>query len=512
MQNNPYKLSELIDRAYQTISKYLDSEPESRDYKGLNYKQCINILYEKTLLSVASQFHVLFPSHYYKAMYVIDNVLETETILGWLEHNHRICLIDIGCGAGAASAAFIDTVHTLALEGRLNNDINICCIGVDVNPYALGLYGKFLTEIKESLKTSRLSIDIHLIREGLPQIETIVQVLENKREEWGQPRISQLLVMQMNIVDPLSGLHYERGKAQNILGEFGFALSEGEVIFGKREARAYGQLLHESKIDCLNIITVGTDNYDENKYPLPYRVDEMSQAISQHAEKNGHTQKLIPVSQHTVIYENPLGSYFRTRKNVNHNSQFYAAINFITNKDLLDDKRWQDILSVDNLQLAWVRARQNLMRESLFDETELRLFEQNLEANLARLSRQLANYMEILIEDETIFYDTPKSSEKSRPRGLTRLEEEIVAAAAIQDISKELSARYPRSYAYRINSPRSRGNEYLYQYWFDLYRKYIKDAQEAAVKYEDTAVVVQTDIKGFYEKIIQQRLIDIAND
>jgi hypothetical protein len=69
-----------------------------------------------------------------------------------------------------------------------------------------------------------------------------------------------------------------------------------------------------------------------------------------------------------------------------------------------------------------------------------------------------------------------------------------------------------KSYAYKFSRYYGeRDTEYLYEHWFDSYTKYINHARNAAESHED-CVVIQTDIKSFYTRIVRDQLAEISSD
>ena len=73
-------------------------------------------------------------------------------------------------------------------------------------------------------------------------------------------------------------------------------------------------------------------------------------------------------------------------------TSFPLDVRKITNTGLDGDQDWHKVIRVENLELAWARARALLQREVMYDEIEIRLFERNREANLRRLHLELVSY------------------------------------------------------------------------------------------------------------------------
>ncbi len=106
-----------------------------------------------------------------------------------------------------------------------------------------------------------------------------------------------------------------------------------------------------------------------------------------------------------------------------------------------EDNEWNKLISLENIELAWVKARNNLFNESFYDEIEIRLFENNLDENLQTLVDNLVDslYSEnFLPPNQYIDYKFVKGRTKGRPKQITRLEEEILAIAILQTIGQKL--------------------------------------------------------------------------
>lgn len=159
--------------------------------------------------------------------------------------------------------------------------------------------------------------------------------------------------------------------------------------------------------------------------------------------------------------------------------------------------------------MAWARARNNLLRETLCDETEMRLFELSLDVRLERLREQLCAYAsDVALTDEMLSYKVPKNLKVSRSKVLSRIEEEILSVAIIQKLGDKASQLRGSSYAYRISGKHEyKDTEYLYEYWFKAYCYYMKKARDSAHNYPNGAIL-RLDIESFYTKIVQDHLCE----
>jgi hypothetical protein len=161
--------------------------------------------------------------------------------------------------------------------------------------------------------------------------------------------------------------------------------------------------------------------------------------------------------------------------------------------------------------LAWVRARRNLLHiESCYDEIEIKLFEHNLDNNLRIIQEKLVALCDEVIDGkEVINYNFVKSSSASRPKQLSRLEEEILAAAIIQIIGKKAEIDF-YSYCPQKESL-NEATEYLYENYLGGYKTFLAEARSSAEEYQDGAVI-RTDIKSYYTMVVQSQLLDITKN
>jgi len=238
---------------HEWLSQVPDLSDTSRNYKRKSIRNKVNkLLSVHDLFSAAAQYYVLFPAHFFKVAYTLEKVIGVEKLRGWLEYNPRICLIDVGCGAGAASAAFTNSLLDLQDEETLNQPLDVYCVGIDINPHAIVLYDQFLRRLKGKVKESGINLEHNLIPHGdLRAIGRLKDFLNIQREKWQQPYIHQVLVMQVNVVSPFSR-RYENIEADyGELADLGVDLSllgEYHQAFGREEASAYKQVLEDVSI------------------------------------------------------------------------------------------------------------------------------------------------------------------------------------------------------------------------------------------------------------------------
>ena len=508
-------LHPLINDSYVHTKSWLDSRPDLT-YRNLSYEQIKTLLRknEYSLQNAAAQFHTYFPGHHFKVIEVLQNALSKDTVLNWLKYNPHICILDIGCGAGAASSGFIELLLTLQEQRAITQDVSLFCLGVDPNRYAAVLYSQFLSNLKEKVQSSKaykLHITHKIILEGFPAATSqIITALQQQREVWRQPQFAHCIIMQVNVVSPLQDSFNKRQDDRLVLMEMGLddsILAQDDTEFGIQECLAYRSIFESVLIDNLHVFTVSTDNH-----MLDQRVVEMGQALNRTFIDRRHRINLLAEGQYSVNYFNPADSFWGNN-NRPYPTTFHANITSILNEELRTDSDWQEVISEDNLQLAWVRARQSLLGESFIDEIGIRIFEINRDDNLKRMQLQLMAYANDLAKnDDYIAYKVPKSLESVRPRGLSHFEEELLSIAIIQKLGKKESQLRGSSYAYRISSRTyQRNTEYLYEPWFDAYKHFIRDARTEATKYANGAVI-RVDIRSFFTNILQNQLIEMTQN
>jgi len=511
----------LIADAYNAVHQWIESKvKDANGYKQIPYSNLKQKLQETDWKHIAFQYYALFPAHYFKAAHSLDSIIGKEQLTTWLRHKQKVCVLDVGCGAGAGSAAFLEAVIRLKEQGKLTNDVNILLIGVDPSIRAIGLYHQMMTNLRTSV-SDLINLNFKAINNGFPNAtSTIINHLRQDRELSKLPCLSNVLVMQLNVISPFSQTYRNCQENYDELRELGIdidiSIAESNQGLGTAEAQAYKQLVEDVPIDELNILTIGTKNMEKHvqigtnsEVTLNERIKEMASTLRQ-IIGNRHSVHQGNADWYRVHYRNPLNSYWREQRNSRcYYSDFYADFQTIWSADLAEDQDWNDVISLDNLKLAWARARNNLLREAFCDETEIRLFEINLDARLDGLREQLCAYAnDVALNDDRISYRVPKNITNTRPRALSRIEEEILSVAVIQRLGDKASQLRGSSYAYRISGRYgNRDTEYLYEYWFKAYCYYIKKAQDSANKYPEGAIL-RVDIESFYTKIIQSQLCD----
>lgn len=447
--------------------------------------------------SIAKQFWVYMPGHSFKVEHTIDK-LEKQHMLPF--HTKRACLavVDIGCGGATASTAVINTMLK-----KLTMDTQVLFIGVDTNCCAVQLYDWMMNGYT-NVPILRDRIDYHVLTKGMPEALTyIAEGLHQAKIKWGIPSLNDLWVIQSNVVRPLYNTWEKDNDIQESL-HLDVARGLIPTDFGEVEARAYEQLLQLTEADRMLILTVATNDIKWRNSSKLFGESVMRTFNAKgHKPSSLHTP-LDPDQPFSVSYINPDKSYWRMQRR-NYTVKFYADVELIESQRFHADRDWQEVISDDNLRLAWARVRAAMIRESLVDEVGLKLFESNLIHNLEVIRDQLLTYTIRLTDLSRLFYSIPKDENKSRSRALQSVQEEILAVAVIQVLGRNVQELMSRNYGYRLSLPDR--TEYLYRPWFRSYGRYRNVVRKTIQGSDENGIALKSDIANFYPSIPQERLL-----
>ncbi len=112
-----------IASAYSAVHEWLAKQQETKGYKNISLQEAGKLLSEKTLKSAATQYNHFFPAHYFKVIYTLENIVTSQKFLHWIDTNQHIYLIDIGCGAGAATIAFLEKIISFREKELFTNSL-----------------------------------------------------------------------------------------------------------------------------------------------------------------------------------------------------------------------------------------------------------------------------------------------------------------------------------------------------------------------------------------------------
>lgn len=513
-----YAMHSVIEEAYSHVHDLFDQDDEAKHYRGITWEE-VKLLPSpdgikdstKRAAFAAAYFHYFFPTHHFKVCHALrsDKFIGQDRLMSWVRYNPHLLMLDIGCGDGAASTAFIDSLLRLRELKQLDpRPIQLLTIGIDLSYYRLKVYEHMMEATAQ--RSKEFGIDVQFatfpnsVRESIGGVTSTVQ--EIVKEVWALPSLHHGLAITANMMDLMKKqdiVERERLKGRTRLS------SHPAPPLGKHLADFYLSVFDLVPMDHLHIVTIDTS---------PEDVTDIVQSAMRQLEHRLSGSRQIDgtnVSLDSIHINNPERSHWVARRIKPVRSTdldpFMVSVAHVHSHDLAKDQRWKQILSRENMELAWARARYEALRESFCDEIELRLFEANLDANLERLSGELEAYA-IRSGYLVLSYATPKDSNKGRPRGINRFEEEVLMVAMIQVIGSDEMRLSPTSYAYRLapeNSPERGATEYLYQRWSDSWLSFRTEIAKA-LKASPNGFALKYDITAFFTDILQARLKEIV--
>lgn len=502
-----YVMHPLIQGAYQRVHDWFETQPDMKGYKNFTYKSDAGrVLKRENLVDAAFNFNHYFPTHYFKACHSTqaEQAVGLEKLASWLRYNPYLTVIDVGCGDGAGSVAVIDALLKLRQEDQLDTRrIQVHCVAVDPNPNGLVIYKKMLNEVAQSVVNLGIDIVTDLVKSTVSEASGATEnYLFKMRHQWKQPSLSHAIFIMSNLTDILYARHNEETVSLNNYDRFGVSLKER---FGEPVSAFIRHLFGEVPIDHLHLLSIDTE-----PEKIQLAVSQMVDDLKIRMDEKGHLFKHSNIQLETIKFQNPEPAYWRKRGYIEKEiDPFVVFAGHIDNQDLTTDERWKKIIASENLELAWARARQEMLRESFVDEIEIRLFEQDLSANLKRLGLELENYaVRFGYVNQILNYGFPKNTEVDRPRGLTWLEEEILMVAIIQVIGLNQLKISPHSYAYRLspeNLPERGSTEFLYERWSTAWKQYREDIETYAKKHMSGSAI-KIDIQSYFTRILHDRL------
>lgn len=510
-----------IDKAYSSVFNWLSSLTPDFDRRGApsNLDATGDLPLDQR--NTAREFTYLLPNHHMK-VYQTLLVVEAEGVdqhTGSILDRPRVAIIDDGCGGGTASVALISLIvnyQKYKLDKQLPIfPVTVSCFGIDKKDAALEIYGKFVSECADRIRHLLINVEEIGIRPGtLP--ENTARIIEWLAD---QGRTYCLTFGLANLIRSLAREHRQTRERRLLFDRIGLARflpsRWGEDI-GAEEISAFNAILHTGGIDLIVaplISAYGPERTDSGDSRKRWH-NEMVAFQDAMRSKLGksHQVAIHPVEQRRLKMVNPSDSYHCRHLSREKSDEIEYDNGFVVvyNGDYLQDTDWQEILSRDNLLLAWARVRNSLTSGVLDDTMELRLFEANIEERLDKLRSEVLSYQwDVLSIADMLNFRVPKGLEKEpRPMSLCRLEDQILATALLQVKGKQHNiARHPRSYAYRLSSEKK--GEYLYEPWPDLHDKFLGAACSVADKNPFYQVIL-TDLSSYYTDIVQSKLFELA--
>lgn len=490
-------LASEIENIYSVIvDKFIWRYPQIRHTKYT--------LDDESIESVASQFFKFFPTHYFKAYY---SLLQSEQItyvnnkntnfIGWPGST----LVDIGCGTGAVSIAYLSILlryqQFLTECNKSISPVDVCLIGVDTNENMLAVYQEIVERISKILVPYLIRVQFKTVKGAFPnEVNHVFQLQKPNHPHY-------VLLALSNIVKPLDEMF---NRAETVWSETiaQTLLDEPRQLpsFGMAESRAIETFLNEWQLDQLGILGIATKGSNQQGKSWYDHLGDLSVQITNRLAPND----VVPYQQHDeqqFRIVNPEKSYWKSQKAVlERDIRFSWGYLHITSENSKYDEQWQKVLEYSNLELAWSRARQYALREALTDETEIKLFDIDTELKLMRLrAYMLMKRWDCLNIKWMLQYGAPKTDCELRPKTIARMEEQILSTALIQTLGHNVDRG--NSYSYRLKKDQS---EFLYEYWLHAWKEFIAETHKQA----ESKKVLRADIKDFYKNIDQRILFEVA--
>ena len=446
------------------------------------------------LKGVAHRMYWWFPSHFFKFQ---DALLRWEE--NWQKQNktfllnkYQVTFVDLGCGAGAASVALLSILEQYQIyldqHGIKTEPITVNLIALDPIQTELDVYESVLKNYLLELKYWKITGNISTICQPFPQGKSaIIKALELQQG-------SNLIVGMSNLINWIwneADIYWETNETK--------ALDEIEP----KEVEALREIAIESDFDALYVIGIATKN--KRRLWLADKLSTFLQKLANILRLSKHPFGTTWKIDAEVLFENPEGS--RWAKDRAQGTSRYFVENIIDiDPEFYSDSKLREMLSVDLVEKAWVKTQNHISYETLVDRVELKLFETDIDLEIERIIHvcyeRLFHYLNVEFD---IPYPFPKNSGTERPKSSARLEEQIIATALSLNFRDKLAGNSPSvSFSHRLASEKS---EFLYEYWFLQYNKYLSNIQKSLGN--DQACT--SDIKSFYTNINQSILLGILS-
>jgi hypothetical protein len=465
------------------------NSPETANYETVT---TVDGFEDPTLLGVAHRMYWWFPTHFFKFQ---------DALLRWEENSQQkdkifllgrpqITFIDLGCGAGAASAAILSILEqyqSFLVSQSIRIDlINVNFIGVDPCQPELDIYTKLLTEYSLHIKPYKINVTIQTICQPFPE------ATDNLIEQLNCYSGHILIVGMSNLIN------WIWNEADQYLKQ---RKHDSLKALESQEVEALKNLAIKTNFEILYVLGIATKT--RKRQWLSEKLSMLLERFLQVLAFWKRTFTSFWKLDAEVVFENPEGSR-RSKEKAIASSRFFVETITDISPEFIKDKRYQDLLSLKSLERAWVKAQTWINYEALVDRVELKLFEIDYPMELERLRTAcLEKFFEYLNINFDFPYAFPKNEIVNRPKSLARLEEQIIAIALVIEFEKELMEGLKNiSFSFCLTRHDS---EFLYQYWFELYSRFI----ESVLNNFGDNKMLSTDLKSYYVNINQSKLLDI---
>ncbi|HEM62300.1 MAG TPA: RNA-directed DNA polymerase, partial [Chloroflexi bacterium] len=479
------ELPPYLGNEYAELMGWFSSDPSTLGFRQMDRAQGLS---EDSPRGVAHRACWWFPAHFFKFQ---DALLRWQARCNksgepFLLGSRNVTFLDLGCGAGAASAAILAVLEhyqgSLRSQGRRLENIKVHLLGVDQSAAELEAYRRLVGGYASRLRCQRIRGLASTLQAGFPA--DLAEILEALSGLSGHV----LVIGMSNLVNWIWN-DWQGQLAEGNRGQPGVLPSDEEV--------ALVRLNREVNFDCVHVIGTATKSPVHLKDKLRQLFDRFAARLGGGEPMHGRRGSLHAA----VLYSNP--EYCGWSDHCDSYASEYYVENLIGWRPEYEaDERLQQALSLESLETAWAKVRSYMRYESLTDEIELRLFEADLDYNLRALRAAcLDRDSEYLNVQWSQPYEFPKTEASTRPRSVPRMEEQIVAVAIALEFARELEGPCKEvCYSYRL-APRE--SEFLYDYWFVLYRKCLSHALRQLA----SGYVLLADIKSYYTNVSQSILL-----
>ena len=158
-----YKWRPEFQQIYLSVHNWIAKKWRSTSgYKDYPWDRDIvwNAVRSDKARDIAFTFYALFPTHFFKVYHTLVNVVGHERLVEWASPNSRILALDVGCGTGAASAAFIESLAALS-SGTNIGPTEVFCIGIDPNIRSLAIYNQLMNTLEKNVSGPANRIVVH---------------------------------------------------------------------------------------------------------------------------------------------------------------------------------------------------------------------------------------------------------------------------------------------------------------------------------------------------------------
>lgn len=422
---------------------------EDPRYRGFRERRKPEI---KDHLDWAGNLYRWFPTHFYKAQHVIYEYERTycEWITSLLQQDY-ISVVDIGAGVGTFCLALIDALYK---EGK-NPVLDL--VLVEPNMYHHDLAREWLNRY-----TARVGVRVRTL-EIVPKLFPEDACLQEVISLLKQLPVQFLVIALCNIVnwlDPawLRGYRKECEFVSALVDQVG---PMHAVLFSVETKSWLGgsvRLLYNRLA----------------RFPNVYRCEGPAKV--------------------TITFKNFPGSAYDW-KTWHDLTYWYGIFTFNTAIAKMTDR--------EKLKWAYFKARMGLRREFPSDEVEIKLFEKDLEKNLASCGNSIQKEYNFCAQPLQFF--VPKDSKKKRPRVLDSVADAVVGSAFIEVLGRPIDNRFlPVSCGNRLGKEKS---EFTYRWFWKAWRSDFMGEGISMARDKGYTHYRKLDIRSFYPSIPQSQLL-----